>query len=144
MAAASTLKITSTSLPAGTVGTAYSATLAATGGTAPYTWTDPSCSGACNTGMAFSSAGVLSGTPVNAGTSTFTFTVADSAGHTASTQLPITIAAAAAASTPAVSLSPTSLTFASQTVGTTSAAQTVTLKNTGAGFPFDQRHRGFG
>ena len=131
VAAASTLKITSTSLPAGTVGTAYSATLAATGGTAPYTWTDPSCSGACNTGMAFSSAGVLSGTPVNAGTSTFTFTVADSAGHTASAQLPITIAAAAAASTPAVSLSPTSLTFASQTVGTTSAAQTVTLKNTG-------------
>jgi phosphoesterase family protein/centrosomal CEP192-like protein len=32
---------------------------------------------------------------------------------------------------PAVSLSPTSLTFASQTVGTTSAAQPVTLKNTG-------------
>jgi uncharacterized repeat protein (TIGR03803 family) len=33
---------------------------------------------------------------------------------------------------PAVSLSPTSLTFASQNLGTTSAAQTVTLKNTGS------------
>ena len=41
--------------------------------------------------------------------------------------------ASQAAATPAVSLSPTSLTFASQTVGTTSAAQTITLKNTGAG-----------
>jgi hypothetical protein len=35
--------------------------------------------------------------------------------------------------TPAVSLSPTSLTFASTNVGSTSAAQTVTLKNTGTG-----------
>src|SRR5438094_10019268 len=32
---------------------------------------------------------------------------------------------------PVASLSPTSLTFASQSVGTTSAAQTVTLSNTG-------------
>jgi hypothetical protein len=124
------LAITTTSLPTGTVGTAYSTTLAAVNGTAPYTWTDPSCSGACNTGMTFTSAGALSGTPVNAGTSTFTFTVTDSAGHTASTQLPISITAAA---TPAVSLSPTGLIFASQTVATTSAAQTVTLTNTGAG-----------
>src|SRR5437667_184648 len=38
---------------------------------------------------------------------------------------------APAAPAPAASLSPTSLTFASQTVGTTSAAQTVTLSNTG-------------
>src|SRR5947208_16765089 len=33
---------------------------------------------------------------------------------------------------PVASLSPTSLTFASQSVGTTSAAQTVTLTNTGS------------
>jgi hypothetical protein len=136
VAAASTLAITTTSLPAGVVGTAYSTTLTATGGVAPYTWTDPACSGACNTGMTFTSAGVLSGTPVNAGTSTFTFTVTDSAGNTGSTQLSITIAATATAtatSTPAVSFSPTSLSFASQTVATTSAAQTITLTNTGAG-----------
>ncbi len=124
------LAITTTSLPAGVVGTAYSTTLAATGGVAPYTWTDSPCSGACNTGMGFSTAGVLAGTPVNAGSSTFTMTVTDSAGHTAATPLTITIAAAAA---PAVSISPTSLTFASQTVATTSAAQTVTLKNSGSG-----------
>ncbi len=107
-AASSGLAITTASLPAGTVGTAYSTTLAATGGTAPYAWTDPSCSGACNTGLALS-AGVLSGTPANAGTSTFTFTVTDSAGHTASAQLSITIAAAATGSSgsgaPSVALS---------------------------------------
>jgi hypothetical protein len=125
------LAITTASLPAGTVGAAYSTTFTAINGTAPYTWTDPSCSGSCNTGMSFSAAGVLSGTPVNAGTSTFTFMVTDSVGHTATQQLPITIATAAA--TAAVSFSPTSLTFASQTVATTSAAQTITLKNTGAG-----------
>ena len=127
---AATLTITTTSLPASVVGTPYSTTLAAAKGTAPYTWTDPSCSGSCNTGMSFASTGVLSGTPVNAGTSTFTFMVTDSAGHTATAQLSITIAAATA-SAAAVSLSPTSLTFASQTVATTSAAQTVTLTNTG-------------
>ena len=121
------LTIATASLPAATVGTAYSTTLAAANGTAPYTWTWTSCSGAC-TGISLSSSGVLAGTPGNAGTATFTFTVTDSAGHTASTQLPMTIAAGA---TPTVSLSPTSLTFASQTVATTSAAQTVTLTNTG-------------
>ena len=35
---AATLSITTASLPAGTVGTAYSQTLAATGGVTPYTW----------------------------------------------------------------------------------------------------------
>jgi methionine-rich copper-binding protein CopC len=38
-----------------------------------------------------------------------------------------------ASSTPSASLSPTSLTFASQSVGTTSSAQTVTLTNSGGG-----------
>ncbi len=129
VAAAPALTVTSTSLPNGTVGTAYTATLTAANGTAPYTWTDPACSGSCNTGMSFGSNGVLSGTPANAGTSTFTFAVVDAKGNTATKQLSITIAAAATA--PVVSLSPTSLTFASQTVATTSAAQSVTLKNTG-------------
>ena len=36
--AAAPLSVTTASLPNGTVGTAYSATLAASGGTAPYTW----------------------------------------------------------------------------------------------------------
>ena len=39
-----TLAIATTSLPPGTVGTPYSAALAATGGTAPYTWSITSAS----------------------------------------------------------------------------------------------------
>jgi large repetitive protein len=99
------LAITTTALPAGKVGTPYAATLAATGGTAPYTWTDPACSGACNTGLQFSAAGVLSGAPTNPGTSTFTFTVTDAAAHTASVQLTISIA-----SVMVIPLPPTGLT----------------------------------
>jgi hypothetical protein len=41
------------------------------------------------------------------------------------------LAAPAAAAAPAVTFTPTSLTFASQDIGTTSAAQTVTVANTG-------------
>jgi Putative Ig domain/Abnormal spindle-like microcephaly-assoc'd, ASPM-SPD-2-Hydin len=46
------------------------------------------------------------------------------------------LAAPAYAQAPAVTLTPTSLTFASQAVGTTSAAQTITATNTGTGSLF--------
>jgi hypothetical protein len=68
--------ITAPSLPAGMVNVAYSQTLVATGGTAPYTWT--LASGTLPTGITLSTAGVLSGTPSNSGTYNFAFTVADS------------------------------------------------------------------
>src|SRR5258708_26583276 len=93
----SPLTITSPStLPSGVVSTFYSTSLTATGGTAPYTWTWTACSGPCNTGLGFnggttSTTGVLNGTPVNAGTSTFTFRVTDSSGATATRSLGITI-----------------------------------------------------
>lgn len=73
-----TLTITTTSpLTQGVAGVAYSATLAATGGTAPYTWSVTS--GTLPTGLSLSSAGVLSGTPTAAASSTFTVQVADAA-----------------------------------------------------------------
>jgi hypothetical protein len=92
-----TLTITTVSLPSGTVGTAYSFTMSATGGTPPYTWSDPSCTGACNTGLSFSTAGVWYGSPLNAGSSTFTIQVADAASHTASGPFVLTIATPPAA-----------------------------------------------
>jgi hypothetical protein len=95
---------TSNPLPSGTVSIPYSATLGASGGNAPYTWAITSCSGACNTGLGWSTSGVLFGTPVNAGTSTFGFTVTDAAGKTASTSLPLTISAPGASV--AVSVTP--------------------------------------
>lgn len=70
---------TPASLPSATVGAAYAPqTFAATGGTSPYTW---SVSGQPS-GMSFSTAGVLSGTPTAAGTVTLTLTVTDALGRT--------------------------------------------------------------
>lgn len=69
------LAITTTSLPAGQVGASYTASLAATGGKTPYTW---SVSGAMPAGIALSTGGQLSGTPTAQGTFTLTFQVNDS------------------------------------------------------------------
>jgi hypothetical protein len=71
------LAITTTSpLTAGTVGLSYSLTLAASGGTAPYSWSVSS--GSLPAGLTLSAAGVLSGTPTSAGTSNFTLQATDS------------------------------------------------------------------
>ncbi len=68
--------ITSTSLPAGVAGAPYSASLAATGGTQPYTF---SALGLPN-GLSISGAGQISGTPQSPGTSQVVITVTDSTG----------------------------------------------------------------
>ena len=85
--------ITTTSLPAGAVGTAYAATaLAATGGTPPYTWSV--ASGALPSGLSIAS-GVISGTPAAVGSFTFQVTVTDSQQATATGTFTIRITAAA-------------------------------------------------
>ena len=68
------LTITTTALPAATSGVAYSATLAATGGTPPYTWSLASGTLPAGTGP-LTAAGVISGTPTATGTSSFTVKV---------------------------------------------------------------------
>jgi hypothetical protein len=64
------------SLPAGNVGTAYSATLTAANGTSPYSWT--LTSGALPTGLSLASDGTISGTPTTTGTADFAVVVQDS------------------------------------------------------------------
>lgn len=82
--------ISTASLPAGTQGTSYSTTLAASGGTAPYTWAISA--GALPAGLALSvSTGVISGTPSADGTSSFTAKVTDSASLSSTQALSITI-----------------------------------------------------
>jgi Tol biopolymer transport system component len=77
--------VSTTAADFGVVGNAYTSTLAATGGTAPFTWT--LFVGSLPTGTPDLSldpgTGVVSGTPTAAGNFTATFTVRDSTGKTA-------------------------------------------------------------
>jgi hypothetical protein len=70
----------------------------------------------------------VSFTPTATGIRTGAVTITDNAAGSPH-QLPLT----GTGGVPAVSLTPASLTFASQAIGTTSPAQTATLKNTGSG-----------
>ncbi|MCX7170528.1 MAG: CHRD domain-containing protein [Proteobacteria bacterium] len=86
--------ISTASLANGVVGSAYSQTLTATGGFTPYTWAV--ANGALPAGLSLSTAGVISGTPTAAGSSSFTVRVTDSAtaAATATQALSLTTAAA--------------------------------------------------
>jgi hypothetical protein len=86
----STLKVTTSGLPGGALTASYSASLTATGGTPPYTWT----AGGLPPGVTVSSSGILSGTPTSSGLFTVTVTVKDSTGVSISASLPLTISVA--------------------------------------------------
>jgi hypothetical protein len=86
------LKVTSSSLPSGFVGSPYVAQLAASGGLPPYTWSVSA--GTLPAGILLSATGLFSGTPGSATSSSPTFMVTDSAGSTAPATLTLTIAAA--------------------------------------------------
>jgi hypothetical protein len=88
--AASTLQITTSQLSGGFVAGGYSATLAATGGSAPYSWS--LTTGSLPNGLTLSSVGVLSGTPSLAGSFSFSVQVKDSSSATASRNFSINIA----------------------------------------------------
>jgi hypothetical protein len=118
---AATLRISTTQLPAATAGASYNVTLAATGGTAPYTW-----SGTGVDGLTFSATGLLSGTPSQAGTFTQGVTVKDSTGVTASASLALTVASLSGGGT-----SITLIQHTSKDAGTTSSSTlTFASKNT--------------
>ena len=71
-----TLTITTSTLPDGTTGTAYAATLAATNGSGTYTWSLAAGS-TLPPGVILSSNGQLSGTPTTPGSYSFTIQVSD-------------------------------------------------------------------
>jgi hypothetical protein len=82
------LTITTTTLPSGRFGDAYSQTLVASGGTPPYTWT---VGAGLPPGITLSSTGTLSGSPGQPGEYTFTVTVRDASNTTDTQSLTITI-----------------------------------------------------
>jgi Putative Ig domain len=121
-----TLSITTTSpLGSGQVGAAYSATLQASGGTAPYNWSVSS--GTLPGGLTLSMAGVVSGTPTAAGTFSFTAKVTDASSHTATASLQVTI-------NPATLSISTSSPLGSGQVG---AAYSATLQASGGTAPYN-------
>jgi len=78
----SAFAVSTTAADFGVVGNAYTSTLAATGGTAPFTWM--LIGGTLPTGTSLgASTGVVSGTPTAAGNLTVDFTVTDSMGRVA-------------------------------------------------------------
>jgi large repetitive protein len=85
-----TLAITTASLPAVNIGVAYTTTLTATGGVAPYKFTVTT--GTLPAGLTLNSTtGVLSGTPSAAGSFAFTITVTDSATNVVRLEIKTTI-----------------------------------------------------
>ena len=117
--------IATTSLANGTQNAAYSATLAATGGAAPYSWSI--ISGALPAGLALAQrTGVISGTPTRTGTSNFTIQVTDAKSLTATKSLSLTVTVVA-------SLSITTTSLAN---GAPNSAYSATLAATGGATPY--------
>ena len=89
------LVVTSTALPNATEGLPYNAQLVASGGSAPYSWSQ---SGAPTSWLTFPASGTLSGTPVaaNVGVTEFPVTVTDALGATATATVSLTVENAAA------------------------------------------------
>ena len=89
--------VTTTTLPNGQVNQPYSATLAATGGNTPYTWSVSG--GALPGGISLNANGGIAGIPTAAGNFDFTARVVDDSDRSATRALRITIAPAPAAPT---------------------------------------------
>jgi putative Ig domain-containing protein len=84
------ISVSNKSLPAGTVGIAYGATLSGRGGLAPYTW--GIVSGSLPNGLSLdSNSGTISGTPTTAGVSNFTVQITDKRNTSATANLSLTV-----------------------------------------------------
>ncbi len=88
--ASAPLVVSTTSLPSATAGAAYTATLAASGGTAPYRWS--LSAGALPAGLGLDAGtGKISGTPAAAASAQLTVKVSDAGGTNATKALALTV-----------------------------------------------------
>jgi hypothetical protein len=123
------LSITTTSLPAGTVGTAYSQNIQSSGGTLPISWSVTSGSLPAGLTLAGNSigVGVLSGTPTTLGSSPFTVTAKDSSTPAVSVNQQFTLV---------INNPPLSITTASLPNSTVNKAYSAPLQATGGTAPY--------
>jgi hypothetical protein len=123
------LSITTTTLPSGTVATAYSQNIATSGGTLPIAWSVTS--GSLPTGLTLAAGangvGVISGTPTAYGSSTFTVTATDSSTPPVSVNQQLTIV---------IYNVPLSITTTSLPNGTENTAYSVPLQASGGTPPY--------
>jgi hypothetical protein len=122
--------IATASLPDGQVGTAYSQSVAGAGGTGPYTWSVSV--GSLPNGLALdSAAGAITGTPSTSGPATFTVTLTDADGQTASEGYAIAVAPA-----PAPPVAPPSITTSVLPDAQVGAAYDQTIAASGGTTPY--------
>jgi serine protease len=81
--------VETTSLPAGNLGVAYGATLLASGGTTPYSWSLDS--GTLPPGLTLAATGQITGTPTAAGSFPFTAKVTDAHGQSDTQPLTVSV-----------------------------------------------------
>jgi Putative Ig domain len=87
---ASDLRVATASVPAASKGVAYTTSLTASGGSAPYQW--KVASGSLPSGLQLNSAtGVISGSPAQVGTYTFTVSVSDPSAYSAQQSLTLAV-----------------------------------------------------
>lgn len=95
-AKAADVKITTSSLPQGTMGVAYSATVNTMGGSVPFTWSVSSGALPPGLGLTPSSntrSAIVCGTPTTSGTYNFSISVKGHGGHTSTASYSVVIAA---------------------------------------------------
>jgi hypothetical protein len=118
------LQITTVSLPPPTLTVAYTATLLASGGVSPYTWSLAPGSASLPPGLTLTTNGVISGTPTSNGDFTFSVRATDLAAVTADQSFSLTTA-------PSLQITTTSLSN-----GTNGAFYSQALQATGGQPPY--------
>ena len=133
----SVLKITTTSLAAGTVGSAYSANPQAGGGRPPYVWS--LTAGVLPTGLSLAAAtGAITGMPAVSGSTSLTLHVKDSGfpTQTASQSLSIVVATSSSSSSGPPSSGPLQITTTALPGGNVDANYSATLAASGGTPPY--------
>jgi hypothetical protein len=98
------IAVSPTALPNAVAGSAYNNSLAASGGSAPYSFTV--VSGSLPSGLTLSNTGVLAGTPANGGSYAFTVKATDASGCSGATNVTLNVIASANCPSPASLIAP--------------------------------------